>query len=42
MYEIFKAYVEKFNGKKIKVSKTDNGNEYVNKNLQQLCEENGI
>ena len=45
VYEIFKAFkvsVEKFSKKKIKVLRTDNGKEYVNKYLQKLCEENGI
>ena len=30
------------NGNKIKFLRTDNGKEYVNKNLQQICEESGI
>ena len=45
VYEIFKGfkyYVENFNGKKIKALRTDNGKEYVNKNLHHLCEENDI
>ena len=42
IFKVFKALVENLSGKKIKVLRTDNGKEYVNKNLQQLCEENGI
>ena len=34
--------VESACGNKIKVLKTDNGKEYVNKSLEQLCEECGI
>ena len=44
MYEIFKVLktlVENLSRKKIKVLRTDNGKEYVNNNLQHLCEENG-
>ena len=40
--KIWKAHVENHSGKKIKVLRIDNGKEYVNKNLQQLCEECGI
>ena len=40
--KVFKYLVENLSGKKIKVLRTDNGKEYVIKNLQQLCEENGI
>ena len=40
--KIWKALVENQSGKKIKFLMTDNGKEYVNKNLQQLCEECGI
>ena len=40
--KVWKALVENKSGKKIKVLRTDNRNEYVNKNLQQLCEECGI
>ena len=32
----------KLSGKKIKVLRTNNDKEYVNKNLQHLCEYNGI
>ena len=39
---IWKALVENQSLHKIKVLRTDNGKEYVNKNLQQLCEECGI
>ena len=45
MYEIFKAfkaYVEKFSGKNIKVLRSDNGKECFNNNLQYLHEENDI
>ena len=37
--KIWIALVEIKSGKKIKVLRTNNGNEYVNKNLQQLCED---
>ena len=40
--KIWKELIENQSGKKIKVLRTDNGKEYVNKNLQQLCEESGI
>ena len=40
--KVWKALVENQSGKKIKVLRTDNGKEYVNKNLQQLCEDCGI
>ena len=39
---IWKALVENQSGIKIKVLRTNNGKEYVNKNLQHLCEECGI
>ena len=39
---IWKALVENQRGNKIKVVRTDNGKEYVNKNLQYLCEDFGI
>ena len=42
IFEAFKASIENFSGQKIKVLRIDNGKEYVNKNLQQLCEENDI
>ena len=38
IFKDFKSLVEKLNGKKIKVLKTDNGNKYVNNNLHNLCE----
>ena len=38
----WKALVENQSGNNIKFLRTDNGKEYVNKNLQQLCEESGI
>jgi len=41
-FKVFKALVENKNGNKIKVLRTNNGKEYVNKNLQLLCEECGI
>ena len=40
--KVWKELVENQSGKKIKVLRTDNRKEYVNKNLQQLCEECGI
>ena len=39
---IWKELVENQSGHNIKVLRTDNGKEYVNKNLQHLCEECGI
>ena len=45
VYEIlkaFKAYVEKFSGKNIKVLRNYNGMECSNKNLKHLCEDIGI
>ena len=42
IFKVFKALVENLSGKKIKVSRNDNGKEYVNNNLQNLCEENDI
>ena len=41
-FKVFKASVEKFSGKNIKVLRTDNGRKYVNMNLKHLCEDNGI
>ena len=38
----WKELVENQSGNKIKFLRTDNGKEYVNNNLQQLCEESGI
>ena len=40
--KVWKALVENKSGKKIKLLRADNGKEYVNKNLQQLCEDCGI
>ena len=40
--KIWKALVENQNGNKIKVLRDDNGKEYMNKNLQKICEEGGI
>ena len=45
VYEIFKDFkvcVDNFSGKNISALSTNNGKEYVNNNLQELCEENGI
>ena len=42
IFKVFKALVENLSGNKIKVLRTDNGKEYFIKNLQHLCEENGI
>jgi transposase InsO family protein len=38
----FKALVETHSGKKIKVLQTDNGEYYVNHEIQNLCHEKGI
>ena len=40
--KVWKELVENQSGKNIKFLRTDNGKEYVNKNLHQLCEECGI
>ena len=37
--KVWKALVENQSGKKIKVFRTDNGKEYLNKNLHKLFEE---
>ena len=45
VYEIFKAFkasIENFSGKKIKVLRNDNGKEYSNNNIQDICEDNFI
>ena len=45
MFEIFKVFmalVENFSGNKIKFLSTDIGKEYINNNIQQQVEENGI
>ena len=42
IFKVFKDLVEKLCGKNIKVLRNNNGKEYFNKNLQQLCEYNGI
>ena len=39
---IWKALVQNRSAHKIKVLRTDNGKEYVRKNLQNICEEYGI
>ena len=39
---MYKTLVENACGNKIKVLRTENGKEYVNNNLQHLCEECGI
>ena len=41
-FKVYKALVENACGKKIKVIRTNNGKECVNKNLEHLCEECGI
>ena len=38
----FKALVENQSGRKIKILRTDNGGEYVNKYVQHLCSQSGI
>ena len=40
--KVWKELVENHSGKKIKVLRIDNGKEYVNNNLQHICEECGI
>ena len=40
--KVWKSLVENQSGKKIKLLRNDHGKEYVNKNLQKLCEECGI
>ena len=40
--KIWKALVENQSGHRIKILRTENGKEYVNTNLQHLCEECGI
>ena len=45
VFETFKVYkylVENACGNKIKVLRTENGKEYINNNLQHICEECGI
>ena len=42
IFKVFKDLVENLSAKKINVLRTDNGKGYVNNNLHQLCEENGI
>ena len=42
IFKVFKDLVERLTGNYIKVLRNDNGKEYVNKKLKQLCEENGI
>ena len=41
-FKVYEALVENACGNKIKVLKTANGKEYVNKNFYELCEECGI
>lgn len=40
--KVFKAHVEKQYGKMIKILRTNNGGEFVNKDIQHLCDEAGI
>lgn len=42
MYKIFKSYVEKETNLKIKMIRTDNDREYVNKHFQTFLQERGI
>ena len=42
IFKVFKDLVENLSVNKIKLLRNDNGKEYVNKKLKQLCEENGI
>ena len=42
IFKNFKALIENLSGNIIKVLRTDNGKEYVNKKLQQVCDENDI
>ena len=41
-FRIFKAIVEKQSGKSIKVLRTDRGGEFLSKEFNHFCEENGI
>lgn len=41
-FKIFKAFVEKQSGYKIKAIRTDNGKEYVNSNFKELLRSEGI
>ena len=41
-FKVFKDLLENTSENKIKDIRNENGKEYVNKNLQQLCHENGI
>eukprot|EP00253_Pinus_taeda_P023732 PITA_23732 len=40
--KIFKAHAENQSGKRIKILRTDNGTEYVHKDIKNLCDEAGI
>ena len=40
--KLFKAHVEKQSRKLVKILCTDNGGEYVNNDVQNLCDEVGI
>ena len=41
-FNVFKSLVENMSANKIKVLTTENGKEYVNKKLKQLCNDSGI
>ena len=40
--KIFKVHAENQSGKHIKILRTDNGTEYVNKDIKNICNESGI
>ena len=40
--KLFKAHVEKKSGKFVKILRIDNGGEYVNNDVQNVCDEVGI
>ena len=41
-FKVFKNLVKNMSVNKIKVLRIENGKEYVNKNMHQLCEESGF